>query len=310
MIEDQDGWITEETIIRHPYDVDAFEVIDSFLKETKNQDYAENRIKEIEEAICLGEEMMVKRLSENSSKIIDSQKRRHFILPSIYNEYNDYLALKLLIVDPYKIPALLSYQSALFLGNHYAAKNNFIGLIEFQVYNKVKSFDFKDNDLRREKIMEWVEKNRYFDYEDNSETRIKEDFLVSDAKFSQVLYENLKIIIPDSFQEDLYYLLSENRVPKEPIPVQANKSQIVEFFKRIKYNDKSHLENKKLAGVLCRAFCSLNKNMDKDELKESSVYDILRRTKDEPSQGNLLFENMVPYVLPGTRKDDVPPSND
>ncbi len=303
MSEEQNDFIVGNTIVRHEYDVDAFNVIDSFKQHLLNQNFIQEHIDSKKEMVELMEEMMVDRLKGNHPEIIEAQKKRHYIIPSLHNEYNDYLALKLLIIDPFKIPALLSYQSKAFLGNYYAQKVNFIGLIEFLVYQRVKSYKVVDIDLRRERIMKWVEDNRYFDFEDNTELRAKNGFLVTEAKLSQILYENLKLIVPEKRNEDLYFVLSENKLPQTPIPIAANKTQIAELFKRIKYNGACNLSNTDLANFIIKTFSSMSEDLSVHELKKSTVYDVLRRIKDEPSRGGLLFEHIVEYKLSDARKN-------
>jgi hypothetical protein len=309
MSEKQYEAIVGETIVRHEYDVDAFQLIDELLIKITEQNFTTDKVQVIKENLILAENMMVERISTHYPEIIDAQKKRHYIIPSLHNEYNDYLAYKLLVIDPYRIPSLLSYQSKLFLGNDYAAKGSFIGLIEFMTYNRVKSFNFLDGELRRERILKWVEDNRYFDFEDNSQIREEHGFLITDPKLSQVLFENIKLITPNSRHEDLYFLLSENRAPKMPIPLAANKTQIAELFKRIKYNGACKLDNIVLAKVIVRFFSSMNKKKQVLELNESSVYDVIRRFKSEPSIGTLLFEHVVEYKKQNERKDVVDPSN-
>lgn len=285
--------INQESIVRHLYDVDAFEVIDKFKSELHLQDLPNQDIERIEKRIQLFEEVMVENMQDRESNIKMYQRQRHFIIPSFYNEYNDLLSLKLLVIDPYRIPAFLTYQSILFLGNEYAVKSNFIGLIEFDIYERVIKHDFKNLDIRRSKILEWVDKNRYFDFSDNTEARKESGFLISDSKFSYILFDRLKSIVEDSSQSDLFRLLTENLTPKTKIPVHTRVGSLVELFKRVRYNGRSFLNNEGMQTVLCSSFCIADEEMNTTELNPITVTDVLRRTAKEPNMR--LFEEIAPY---------------
>jgi hypothetical protein len=150
------------TVVRNVYDVDAFEIIDR-LKEKyqSNIDVVPEHLRDLE-FIKFEEEFLIKTLKEDDFDLTEHQKHRNFIIPSNYNLYNSYLGYKLLTMDLYKIEPFLSYQSVLFLGNYYATKDNFIGLIEFLTYEFVKTRLFPFEHIRLEKIVNWLERNRIF----------------------------------------------------------------------------------------------------------------------------------------------------
>ncbi len=150
------------TVVRHVYDVDAFETLDK-LKEKylKNIDFVPENLKDLE-FIKLEEELLIKQFKEDDFDLSEHQKHRSFIIPSNYNIYCTYLGYRLLTIDVYKIEPLLSYQSVLFMGNYYAAKDNFIGLVEFLTYEFVKARLLPFEKKRLEKIVNWLERNRVF----------------------------------------------------------------------------------------------------------------------------------------------------
>ena len=150
------------TVVRHLYDIDAFEIIDSLKDKYKsNLDQVPEHQRDLE-FIKLDEDLLIEFLKEEGIDFLEHQKHRNFIMPSYYNLYNTYLGYKLLTIDLYKIEPLLSYQSVLFLGNNYAPKENFLGLIEFLVYEFVKARLLPFEKIRLEKIVNWLERNRVF----------------------------------------------------------------------------------------------------------------------------------------------------
>ena len=142
---------------RHVYDVDAFEILDR-LKEK----YLQVDGFVTEQMLLFEEENLLQLLEEEGYNSMEHQKYRNFILPSNFNQYNNFLGYKLLTIDLYKIEPLLSYQSVLFLGNNYAVKDNFIGLLEFLVYDFVQRRVLPNEQVRLEKIVTWLERNRVF----------------------------------------------------------------------------------------------------------------------------------------------------
>ena len=150
------------TVSRHEYDIDAFEIIDNLRKKLiQNLDSIPKHLQDLK-FIDEEETHLLKAMKEKEVDLTENLKYRNYILPSSYNLYNTYLGWKLLTMDIYKIEPLLSYQSVLFLGNDYASSENFIGLVEFHIYTFVKTRIFFNENLRLEKIVNWLERNRIF----------------------------------------------------------------------------------------------------------------------------------------------------
>ncbi len=82
------------------------------------------------------------------------------IVPSEIPEFEEFLARTLTTYDPNRIEAMLSFQNARWKGEEL-----FASLLEYRVYARVKSYSPFDNSIRLEKIMNWVNKNRVFDYQ-------------------------------------------------------------------------------------------------------------------------------------------------
>lgn len=137
---------------RNVYDVDAFEILDRLRdKYLKEEGFV------TEQMLLLEEENLLQLLDAEGYNTKERQKYRNFILPSNFNHYNNFLAYKLLTIDPYDIKPLLSYQSVLFLGNDYAVKENFTGLLWFLVYHLVQKRVLPNEQIRLEKIVNWLE---------------------------------------------------------------------------------------------------------------------------------------------------------
>lgn len=147
---------------RHVYDIDVFEILDTLrnkLKSDLNSVPAHLRdLKFIDDE----ENHFIKHMNKLGIDLSENAKYRNYIVPSSYNAYNTYLGYKILIMDPYKIGPFLSYQSVLFLGNDYAPKDNFLGLLEFLTYNFVNARIYFNEFYRLEKMVDWLERNRVF----------------------------------------------------------------------------------------------------------------------------------------------------
>ena len=64
----------------------------------------------------------------------------------------------------HRIKLLLDKQEKHFKGNHYAASNNFVGLVEYYVCDFIESNTPIDNSPRLDRIMEWVREKRNYSY--------------------------------------------------------------------------------------------------------------------------------------------------
>ncbi len=145
---------------RHEYDIDVFEILDNLrAKYLSKIDSLPPHLKDLK-LIDEEEEYFIYHMTENGIDLSDNIKYRNYILPSSYNIYNTFLGWKILTMDSYKIGPFLTHQAALFQGNHYASKNNFIGLVEFSIYRFVKARNFFNEIIIFENIIDWVERNK------------------------------------------------------------------------------------------------------------------------------------------------------
>ncbi|MCX6297286.1 MAG: hypothetical protein NTX97_14745, partial [Bacteroidetes bacterium] len=113
---------------RHEYDIDVFEILDNLREKYKSKmDSLPSHLKDLK-LLDDEEEYILQHMKEDHGiDLTENKKYRNYILPSSYNIYNTFLGWKILTMDPYKIGPFLSHQAALFQGNHYASKHNFIG---------------------------------------------------------------------------------------------------------------------------------------------------------------------------------------
>ncbi len=82
------------------------------------------------------------------------------IVDSSHPSFGPFLAFALSLIDVNKIPALLRHQKKKFKGNLYAVKSNFVGLVEYRVYQQVEGLSKVETTRRLEKIMKWVNHER------------------------------------------------------------------------------------------------------------------------------------------------------
>ncbi|MCJ7771607.1 MAG: hypothetical protein MUP22_00575 [Desulfobacterales bacterium] len=155
-IEEVDNSLT----VRDAYDIDVFDIYDELKKKYPN-DGNVKILNELDNSTFfeMQEDNFVKSLKSGGIDLSKNQENRCCILPSTSNFYLYHLGWKILIIDPYKIEALLSYQSKEFLGNSSASKDNFVGLVEHVVYEFVKANNYLNESIRLKKIMKWVRRN-------------------------------------------------------------------------------------------------------------------------------------------------------
>jgi len=311
------GIIDEDSFSSHEYDIDVFQIFKEL--HSKYFKLAENLSpKDIE---------IIEKIDEDLQFFIDFMKKEGiditkniefstYVLQSSSILYHYYLGLKILAIDPYKIEPLLSYQRVLFLGNYYASKYDFLGLVEFKVYESIKNSQYFDGNIRLEKIVNWVERNRQFimdkSYYNNSiqngfdKANLVEEKIVSmDSEFARILVQKLKPYFPDEAQHPLLFdLLVENKDVKGLI-FKGYINQLPELFKRLKYNNKIIVSNKKILGTwISERFIVKNKKNETLGLDYEFVYNILTKTKNEPSKSNRILTDIVQYIQPENRKKD------
>ena len=303
---------------RHVYDVDAFEILDR-LKE-KDQGI-ESFV--TEEMLSIEEQNLLELIELEGYNSREHKKYRNFILPSNFNQYNNFLGYKLLTIDLYKIEPLLSYQSVLFLGNYYAVKDNFIGLLEFLVYNFVQKRVLPKEQVRLEKIVNWLERNRVFllskAYNDlviNDETQETIDQKIQNAtlpppsrkikmdpQFASILCEKLNCFF-EGQEQALYNLLIKNEITK-PLVFYGQANQLAELFKRLRYNAQITVStNKLLAEWLVESFCTIDDNGNSTPLVFSSLEGVLKNSDREPPKTKRILIELAQYIQPDKRKND------
>jgi hypothetical protein len=305
------------TVVRHEYDIDAFEIIDQ-LKEKYNSNIEQGKeqLKGLE-SINVNEELLIKFLNEEGVDSSEHKKHRNYIIPSYYNLYNTYLGYKLLTIDLYKIEPLLSYQSVLFLGNYYAVKDNFIGLIEFMVYDFVKAELLPFEQIRLEKIVNWLERNRIFlvnkayneSFNDPSEAAIskKKGVVIRtvkmDAQFANVFYEKFKCFFGG--QDILLFNLIIKNEFTERIVFNGQMNQLAELFKRLNYNNIIDVANLKLlAKWITENFATGNDKVQDKGMFFNTIYAVLKNCKREPPKTKRILVELAKYIKPEDRKKE------
>ena len=259
------------TSYRHVYDVDAFEILDIVKEKYKSN----NNIISVK-SLKFEEDNLVKFLIEEGFNAGENQKNRNFILPSNYNLYNKFLSYKLLTMDVYKIEPLLSYQSVLFLGNEYASKDNFIGLLEFLIYDIVKEKVLPKEQIRLEKMVNWLERNRTFlnkkayyktpSINDSENKRI----VTMDADFANVFFEKFKVFFKGQETELFDFLI--NNESTELLNFNGKSNQLAELFKRLRYNSKIQVSTyQELSNWIVKHFALKNKQKESVNLKNTTI---------------------------------------
>ena len=210
----------------------------------------------------------------------------------------------------------MSYQSVIFLGNNYAVKDNFVGLIEFLVYDFVQKRVLSNEQVRLEKIVTWLERNRVFlitkaynefDIEDVAEEQFEPNppsrKIKMDPQFAGILSEKLKCFF-EGHEKALYNLIVKNELSSQ-LPFNGQANQITELFKRLRYNSQITVStNKILADWLVDSFCTIDEKGKVSKLVFSSVEGVLKNSDREPPKTKRILIELAQYLLPKDRKND------
>ena len=209
------------------------------------------------------------------------------------------------------------------MGNYYAVKDNFIGLLEFLVYDFVQKRVHPNEQVRLEKIVNWLERNRQFlhskaynefDVEDavevpfesvtkNDTPQTPNRKIKMDPHFANILCEKLNCFFEGN-EQALYNLIVKNELPSQ-LPFNGQANQITELFKRLRYNSKITVStNKILAGWLVDSFCTIDEEGRVSKLVFSSVEGVLKNSDREPPKTKRILIELAQYLRPEDRKND------
>ncbi|MDO9000234.1 MAG: hypothetical protein Q7W45_10755 [Bacteroidota bacterium] len=168
------------------------------------------------------------------------QMKYPIVVPNTTYGFEAYLGRTLIAFDENKIEAILGYQNAIWKG-----KGLFASFVEHGVYRYVKNNSPFDNNIRLAKIMNWVERNRYFlPHHEVSKNKIEKtptlNYGIKKTDVSQFhywpysedslnkLYDalilNNKINENDSFCE---HFKKYNILPKNPIEWKVSQKQLM-----------------------------------------------------------------------------------
>lgn len=301
--------------VRHVYDIDVFEILDQLrTKLSANIDAVLPHMRDLK-FILDEEEFFFSTMKKEGIDLTENRKYRNYILPSSHNLYNTYLGWKILSMDPYKIGPLLSYQSVLFLGNDYAPKDNFLGLIEFLTYNFVKGRIFFNEFNRLEKMVEWIERNRVFQvnkaYNSDDTIEVEQTDSTEESKirsvvmapeFAAILVDKLKSFFPPTQHLMLYELIIKNKFTSK-LSFSGNRNQLTELFKRFRYSGKITVRtNDVLATWISNYFEVVDDTNKIEQLNHDTILAILKNAEKEAPKGKRILEDMAEYVVPKQRR--------
>jgi hypothetical protein len=301
-----------QIITRHLYDIDAFQILDALRDKYKSYNEKTPHDSRSMEFLDVEEDVLMEFLTEQGIDASFHQKRRNYIIPSNSNLFNSYLGYKILTIDLYKIERLLSYQSTLFLGNYYASKGNFTGLVEYLVYNFVKARLLPFEHERLEKIVNWLERNTTFEpYAEKSISSAPQGttpipkFRVKDG-FVSILYEKFKYYFAEEERPLLFDLLKNGEIDGQ-ICFHGNANQLAELFKRLRYNIRIEVKTlKDLTEWIIKHFRISTSSQDVQDLKFVTINQVLRKADKEAKKGKRILEEIVPFIVEGQRKQDPP----
>jgi hypothetical protein len=291
-------------VVRHVYDVDSFEILDCLKSKYKDHEEVFPPRFFIEQ-----ENALLQFLSSEGLSKYKYEKSRNFVIPSNFDIYNRFLGYKLLCMDTLRIEPFLTYQSTLFMGNISVERENFIGLLEFHIYDLIQPYVLPDEQNRLEKIVSWLERNRVFLYnkayslnksELDTSASIKRKVIMSE-EMAFLLHEKLSCFF-EGQETQLHKLLVKNE-PSELLRFNGQINQLAELFKRLRYNSVISVDSLDvLIDWIVENFAGINKEGKFDSIKRNTVSQVLRKLSAEPPKGKRILTEFAKYLQPSERK--------
>ncbi len=247
------------------------------------------------------------------------------------------LALKLLLSDKFRLGRILDYHRNDFETNYPNKEGPYFRYIEFAVADFLKNFSVEVDGERLARIMEWVEKQeekevekREFDLSavikdepkpdkrkvglefvpakaersksnKGQKQEIEKQVSFTDEFIDEVLPEFKKYLIGDRKKSIDKLFCKGSRVSKRLI-FNGPASQLIEFLKRCKYNQKLVCTNNDLlARWMNRNFSYKDAKRKSDRaISKDNAFNILKNpTKESPRR---ILKDKVPYIKPAHRK--------
>jgi hypothetical protein len=291
-------------VVRHVYDVDSFEILDCLKSKYKDHEEVFPPQFFIEQ-----ENALLQFLSSEGLCKYKYEKSRNFVIPSNFDIYNRFLGYKLLCMDTLRIEQFLTYQSTLFMGNIIVERENFIGLLEFHIYDLIQPYVLPDEQNRLEKIVSWLERNRVFLYnkayslnksELDTSASIKRKVIMSE-EMAFLLHEKLSCFF-EGQETQLHKLLVKNE-SSELLRFNGQINQLAELFKRLRYNSVISVDSLDvLIDWIVENFAGINKEGKFDSIKRNTVSQVLRKLSAEPPKGKRILTEFAKYLQPSERK--------
>jgi hypothetical protein len=291
-------------LVRHVYDVDSFETLDCLKSKYKEHEEVFPPQFFIEQ-----ENALLQFLSSEGLSKYKYEKSRNFVIPSNFDIYNRFLGYKLLCMDALRIEPFLTYQSTLFMGNSSVERENFIGLLEFHIYDLIQPYVLPDEQNRLEKIVSWLERNRDFLYNkayslnetDLDEASSNKRKVIMSQELAFLLYEKLTCFF-EGQETQLHKLLIKNEAP-ELLRFNGQINQLAELFKRLRYNGVIIVDNLDvLTDWIVESFAAPNNEGKIDVLKRDTISQNLRKQSKEPPKGKRILTEFAKYLQPSERK--------
>jgi hypothetical protein len=280
----------EQTIFeKHVYDIDVMDAFRSLVKSFEGHETTVTGIPVNE---------YLNRINEG---LIAFARSHRIYLPALYTDgsiivyssdcyYPHALALTLMTLPKHRIHSLLDYQFRNFEGNHYAEKDNFVGLLEFHIaYFLERNSPFDASDLL-DRIMEWVRNIR----DKSVENPTKHVVLISEA-FAEDLSIQLVPFFPHDAEKEILDTLLGKTLGKG-LRFDGPINRLVELFKRIRLYEKMTAPNDQLAGWIAENFQYFDdKKKDYFTPNTNTILSILTKKGKEPTKNNLILKHLFGY---------------
>lgn len=148
--------ITKAPFVQHEYDIELNALTNKVYSVVQNKKFWPKDGRTAED-YSLSFAVILKEYCDSENSDLTSPIQ---IINPNANFYGTFLAFSLCFVDVPRIGTFLDYQRSFFKGNYYAPPENFTGLVEFMVYQKVHNISVKSTTERLKAIMSWVRETK------------------------------------------------------------------------------------------------------------------------------------------------------
>jgi hypothetical protein len=284
--------------LKMEYELDPFEIIRA-LELKFNSNYIHFQIYEVQDATNEWVKFPgydIDTIEYQIEQIPDRLPNTTAVITISHSLFVEFLSRKIMVLDVHRIGGMLSYQLELSGFDKPSQRNEFIDLIEFQVYPVLVKQDYLNEFQRIQNVQNWVELNRFqistqrrFNSSNEKSAtntnpyKIEHNLFRFKPDFSEHLINEFKHFFEESEHDNLKQAILTD-CSNSRLKFQGSNKQLGEFFHRLK--NSKHMLGKTtyetLATFLAKHFeFSLGNNIFKP-VKDASILSVMKNPNIQP----------------------------